>query len=274
MSVAAVKTFLANIGSEVAATAAVAGTLWLWKRLGRLRAHQMSPWRNLVVGGSVAAIGAGYWWLSSAPRVWVICVTAGVPLFFWGLDVRQYRRVGLLGVDPTPPTGLDYAAALAMCTDGLDFLGIGAHKLSSQRRAFEGAMDRCHRENRPIRFLLCHPDNPALEDMALRAGKGPAAYKTLVEESLAVLRHQRRALRRNVEVRLYRSPPPLFRLMFINEDLLLAGHYVLGRGDGSDLPQLRIGRAVHGQPDDMGLYYPLRQYFEELWSDAEVHRDE
>ena len=72
---------------------------------------------------------------------------------------------------------------------------------------------------------------------------------------------------RHIEVRFY-SQVPLFRLMFINNKLCIASHYIVGEGDGSRIPQLHV---VHRTPlsrEVESLYFTLRKYFEQLWKES------
>jgi hypothetical protein len=56
--------------------------------------------------------------------------------------------------------------------------------------------------------------------------------------------------------------------MFINDETCLASHYVLGKGDGSNLPQLQIVRSS-SSTEMTSLYYGFHEYFESIWEDAD-----
>jgi hypothetical protein len=189
--------------------------------------------------------------------------------FCWVLwnELQRFWRVGLVGIDRKLKLDRDYARALRLCNNSLDFLGIGASKLVAHQTEFEEAIARCHRSNRPIKFLLSDPDSIELQDAARSAGTGLTDYQQRVRTSLRTLALLKQNRARNIEVRFY-SRVPLFRLMFIDDSLCFASHYVLGEGDGSQLPQLNVLRLENAR-DVHTLYYPLRKYFDDLWDTSD-----
>lgn len=182
-------------------------------------------------------------------------------------ELYQFWRIGLIGADKTIDKGLDFKRSLNLCTNSLDFLGVSGAKLTSVTPDFEEAMARCHRDTRPIRFLLCNPQNPDLISIAKRAAKPDSQYQKTAKNSLRVLAELRNNRQWNIEVRFYQSLP-LFRLMFIDDVLCLASHYVFGEGDGGQLPQLHIRKPTSPQRDVETLYHPFRKYFDETWAHA------
>jgi hypothetical protein len=194
-------------------------------------------------------------------------LTSGIIGFVVWRELDQFWQMGLVGADHRIEKGLDYKRSLALCSNSLDFLGVGASKLTRESEEFEGAINRCHRPNRPIRFLLCDPDNEELIKMAKQAGRDPNEYQTTVRNSLRTLAVFRLNREKNIEVRFY-SELPLFRLMFIDDSLCLASHYVFGEGDGSQLPQLHVRRTIGYRRDNEALYYPFKLYFERTWEQA------
>jgi hypothetical protein len=101
-----------------------------------------------------------------------------------GTELNQFWKIGLVGADKEVRAGIDYVNALRMCQNSLDFLGIGAGKLVQSQNEFKLAIDRCNREDRPVRLLLIHPTDPGLERIAKIAGKDPQSYRKGVIESL------------------------------------------------------------------------------------------
>jgi hypothetical protein len=192
------------------------------------------------------------------------------PAFCWVIwnELQRFWRVGLVAIDRKLRVDRDYARALRLCNNSLDFLGIGASKLTSQQLEFEKAIARCHRSNRAIKFLLSDPDSVELQDAARQAGTGLSDYQQKVRTSLRALAVLKKDRARNIEVRFY-SRVPHFRLMFVDDYLCLASHYVLGEGDGSQLPQLNVMRLESARDVDT-LYYPLRKYFDDLWNVSEA----
>ncbi|MCU1268865.1 MAG: hypothetical protein JWN74_159 [Acidobacteriaceae bacterium] len=185
--------------------------------------------------------------------------------FVWK-ELDQFWSIGLIGADRQISTGIDFKRSLNLCSNSLDFLGIGAGKLTREMPSFESALQRCHRSHTPIRFLLSRPNNPELQSIARQAGRDPEEYQRTVRQSLRVIAQQRNDRARNIEVRFY-DRLPLFRLMFIDGWFCLASHYVFGEGEGSQWPQLHV-RRIESQRDVSSLYEPFRRYFEELWNKA------
>jgi hypothetical protein len=117
-------------------------------------------------------------------------------------------------------------------------------------------------------MLLCDPDNEELIRMARQAGRGEDEYQQTVKESLSKIATLRTKREKNIKVRFYKELP-LFRLMFIDNSLCLASHYVFGEGDGSQLPQLHVRKTIGSQRDNELLYYPFQSYFEYMWKNAQ-----
>jgi hypothetical protein len=200
----------------------------------------------------------------------VLFFIASFAIFIWLsiAEISAFWRLGLLGVDKSISKGVDYKKALLLCNDSLEFIGIGASKLINERDVFRAAIKRCHREGRPIRFLLCPPDSSYLLNAARRYTRPASEYQETVKQSLNELRFLKEELSQNIEVRFYESLP-LFRLMFINDSICLASHYILGEGQGSNMPQLHVWKKPPGRRDNESLYYPLRKYYEEIWREGE-----
>src|ERR1700752_4987990 len=67
--------------------------------------------------------------LSSAVLIWIVYS-----------ELSQFWRIGLVGADRQIRSGIDFRRALRMASSSLDFLGIGAAKLTSERTGFEDAI--------------------------------------------------------------------------------------------------------------------------------------
>jgi hypothetical protein len=205
-------------------------------------------------------------WISIGLTTFLV-LSAFIPTLVLGSELIQFWRVGLVGADRQVRTGVDYVKALDMCSTSLDFLGIGASKLTDKREVFERAVDSCNRPDRAIRFLLSRPDSEGLARIALMAGRDKTEYQRTVQNSLRAIADLRNHRAMNVSVRFYKDFPA-FRLMFINDSICLSSHYVLGKGDGSTLPQLHIVKDA-GAKDVNSLYYAFTFYFDSIWRDAE-----
>lgn len=226
-----------------------------------------------------------YWWVIPCITafVWLasnLCYSRFVqsfsPVFFYVStilsavlilgELRQFWAIGLVGADVEIKEGIDYSRALQMCSSSLEFLGIGAAKLTQTNKIFTDAIDRCDSQTRPIRFLLSSPESVELTKMAQRAGRADTEYRETVLSSLRVLATLRNKRSKNIEVRFYEDFPA-FRIMFINDEICLTSHYVFGKGDGSQLPQLHIIRKS-GSRDVNSLYYGFRSYFDRTWEES------
>ncbi len=207
-----------------------------------------------------------YIWASNyfVPMFAVSSIILGYVIF---REFEAFWRLGFLGADRTIKTGINYCKALHMCKDSLEFLGIGASKLIAEGQCFNDAITRCHRDDRPIKLLICPPDHPELLVIARRAGHPDSQYQDTVTRSLRALSDLKIKQSRNIEVRFY-SELPLFRLMFINDNICLLSHYILGEGDGSQLPQLHIWKKPPGRRDIESFYYPLKKFFDKTWEKA------
>ena len=226
--------------------------------------------RILLAGVAVVVLGINlymWYWLGEWYPLFFVVSSLVLGRLIWK-EINQFWQVGLTGADRQVVSGLNYGTSLKLCTNSLDFLGIGASKLVREGEAFADAINRCHRDTRAIRFLLCNPDNADLIRMAKQAGRETGEYQRTVRDAIQTLAKFRVERERNIEVRFY-NRLPLFRLMFIDESFCLASHYVFGEGDGSQLPQLHVVRSVGPHRRDVeSLYFPLQQYFEQLWEES------
>jgi hypothetical protein len=181
-------------------------------------------------------------------------------------ELNQFWQIGIVGADREVGKGVDYRAALGMCHHSFRFLGIGASKLTQDQKAFRDAIDRCSR-TAPVKLLLGRPEANELIKFAQMAGKPKDAYQQTVRESLRFIAKLRDLEQKNISVRFYKAIPA-FRLMFIDEAICLMSYYLMGKGDGSNLPQLHIIKAA-GSTDTGSLYFAFTEYFDKMWDDSE-----
>ena len=206
--------------------------------------------------------------LSESAPIFLI-VTSAIISWIIYRELNQFWCLGVVGADRETRLGINHEKALNLCTSSMDFLGIGGGKLRAYQSAFEAAIDRCSRPDRSIRFLLCRPNNEGLKRIAQSAGRDELSYQKVVQESLRMIAHLKNERAKNIQVRLYQDFP-VFRLMFINDAICLASHYVLGKGgDGSEAPQLHIVKASKSR-DVESLYYAFSSYYERLWQESEI----
>lgn len=226
---------------------------------------------NISIFVVVAMANLSIWWLIAIPvsSLVVIVLTwkqLNEVIFFLWRKLNKFVSVGITDADTEVRTGTDYKGALVLCTNELKFLGIGASKLTREPE-FENALARC-RPDRPIKFLLLNPTDERLVRAAQRFERDRDEYKRIVIDSLGIIAQLRDRRALNIEVRFY-STEPIFRLMFIDDSICLFSYYVLGEGDGSQLPQLHVESAPQAAPSSISFYHALELYFEKLWADSQ-----
>jgi len=179
-------------------------------------------------------------------------------------ELNQFWQIGIVGADRQVGTGVDYRTALGMCHHSFHFLGIGASKLTRDREAFGDAISRCSRDGSPVKLLLGRPNSDELVKFAQMANKDKASYQHAVTESLRFVAELRNNERKNISVRFYQTIPA-FRLMFIDDSICLMSYYLMGKGDGSNLPQLHVIKTA-GSRDIDSLYFAFTEYFAKMWN--------
>jgi hypothetical protein len=152
---------LIGIAGNLIVVILVAVIAWVRGRvdLGLARAHpRISATFFLVfaivliasnVGSVLVQPWAGYGSLGSAS---IIVASCSISLYILWRELQQFWRVGLQGADREIARGVNYRAALLLCKNYLDFLGVGASKLTREDE-FSAALLRC-RPDAPIRLLL------------------------------------------------------------------------------------------------------------------------
>lgn len=198
-------------------------------------------------------------------------LTAAITFAIWTLVfLWRFAQVDLHAAQPSVGGGTDYETSLRLCKDSFWFLGTGANKLTSAAN-FNKTISGCKPET-PIRFLLSHPDNKIISAAALRAGVPTEQYRLNVTSSLKRLAtlHQNRAAK--IEVRFYKGAESkdfeMFRMMFIDDNILLLSYNVYGQGDGRQTPQLVLLKNGLKSTTD-GFYYAYHSYYERLWDSSE-----
>ncbi len=178
---------------------------------------------------------------------------------------------GIINVNSSLEKGISPEKSLSLCKNNIRFLGIAANKLINCSE-FEDAIKRCNRAGESIKFLLSSPDNPILRHMAGRANKEENEFKHMIIATLRRLQAMKEKNGYNMEVRLYESDgdsgPPSFRLLFIDNESALVSYYVMGDGNGLQVPQLQI-KKPNGGSDVKNFYFPFDHYFNSLWESSE-----
>ena len=227
-----------------------------------------SPASFVVLTFVWASLNTYVMYLAPAARVWLFVVAALAFVSLVLFELGKLWRVGIYGADLDIATGIDYQRSLQLSTNRLDFLGTGAAKLTSLPE-FEQAVNRCHRDDRPVRMLLLDPTGGQdfLSSAARRAGHDRDEYARRVRDSLGRIADLVCDRSINIEVRFYSTPQP-FRLVFVNDRLCLFGYNVYGEGEEFHYPQLHVVR-LSGKRDVDSFYYSLMRYFERLWEQSD-----
>jgi hypothetical protein len=174
--------------------ALVALTHWVVSKI--TRGHPRTRKLRLLVI-VIVWIGSGVVYGLLALPMFCYFLVAGILIlgFVAYRELDQFWRVDLVGVDVRIQDGINYEQSLRMCSTSLDFLGVGASKLTNNREIFQGAVDRCERPGRAVRLLLSRPDNEGLRRIARKAGTDQNAYQKRVRESLAKSLVSRKVIR-------------------------------------------------------------------------------
>ncbi len=265
------KGFWQNIAAEAVFAVVTVAVLWLKKTAVRWYPKTGRVWNRAYLAFLFVGLVASnilYAFNGLQHLLWFFIVSTAISFALVWRELAQFWTVGLVGGDRHVGTGLNYDKALRLCTNGLDFLGVGAAKLTGSRY-FAAAMQRCHRPTSPIRFLLVNPNHDVLRRAAEQRGVPSHEYNQKVEDSLRTLARLQQEKHYNIEVRFFTDvAEPLFRLMFINEQLCLVSYHVFGEGDGSQLPQMYVKR-FEDKRDTDSFYHPFRTYFDRLWESSQ-----
>ena len=265
MSNQAIEGFWVNIIAGVVLLGLTAVLKWMHRRLARSNPADR-VWRVSVLGLCWVLMNTACAYFVARSAALIIFLSSVLVVWIVRPEFNQFWRIGLVGADDQIRAGINFRRALGMVSNSMDFLGIGAAKLTDKAE-FEAAVGRCQRPERPVRFLLCRPDDEKLIEMAQSAQRDRSSYQTKVLDSLHAIADLRNNRAWNLQVRFYREFPT-FRLMFIDDAICLASHYVLGKGSGAALPQLHVVKPK-GSRDVDSLYYGFNSYFNRFWEKAE-----
>jgi hypothetical protein len=246
----------------------------IWLILGLcLRFISNAGWthyRTYFFIGFVALLLAAYpvsqYVEGTVAKLAIMAATAlGVTTFGLARHLYKLWAAGIESADLSMKEGTTAAKSLSLVSHGLDFLGVGASKLTAEKE-FEAMAQRCT-QGGGIRILLSDPRSPALKQFARQADKREGAYVKKVVDSLKILKHLKEQRNFKIEVRFY-SPTitPPFRMFFVDENLCLVSPYVFGIGDGSDLPQVFVARRKQA-----GTFYKgFSEYFNSMWRNSTI----
>lgn len=185
-------------------------------------------------------------------------------LVFWIL--RDVTNVGITNAFETTKQGVSAEASLKEVKAKVEFLGIGASKLTDTPE-FDEMLKRCAMAGGTLKFLLSHPDNEELEKLAKQNRRHDKSYRSRVRESIREIHTRATAAGAQFEIRLYNLKQkialPHFRLMFIDDRLCIFSQVFWSENEGLDNPQLILrpnqSRAASS------LYSGYHSYFDDLW---------
>ncbi len=248
-----------------------AGALWLFfklrKRFFWFTVGAMKKAIALICVQYLILAGLLYWgYLENLPLLGIsLLMSLSIVVFVLG----RYRSLGIVDAYSSTEKGLSYTASLKKPRHSFDFMGVGAHKLTSNLE-FKEMVTRCASAGRPVKMLLSHPDNPVLRNVGSRAGIDRNTYATRVRESLKILGNLQVIEGFNIQVRFYKAESKAdfqqFRLAFIDDRECIMSYTIWDDNEGRSNPQL-ILNAGQRQASSNAVYYAFKDYFERLWDD-------
>lgn len=251
--------------------AAMAGVFFLIRK--RLLWWYVGAARKLLVVSAIAAtacwLAAHYGYLTS---VNASIAFAGLASTISAFLLYRFYRLGILDVFMGTANGIDYRASLKRPRHSFDFLGVGAHKLTSIPE-FRQMIVRCAKAGRPVRLLLSPPDNPVLRNVASRTGIDRNTYASRVRESLTTVAELAIKEGFNIEVKFYHAESEAdfqqFRLVFIDDRLCVMSYTIWDDQEGRSNPQVVL-TAGQNERSSHSLYYTFKDYFERMWADPKT----
>jgi hypothetical protein len=189
------------------------------------------------------------------------------------LYILRLRKMGISSADAEIARGLDYKTALNRITDELDFVGIGAAKLTHNADEFTAALERIKTHKGTARLLLCDPRGPILDSLERISNVRTGDYLVTVQSSFALLRKLSERFGPTLQIRVYKPTTDkdliTLRLMFLNKSICLLSQNVLGKvqKEGRSTPQLLIDKANFFGSGPT-LYTAFSELFDQMWNRA------
>ena len=205
--------------------------------------------------------------------LWANKYLVGVITFASATWIAQWRfaRLGFHSAQLSVEKGTDYGKSLRLCREKFSFLGTGAAKLTSDDN-FEPTLVRINTTNVQSRFLLSRPSNKFIEGAEKMAGVADTQYSINIKKSLSTLKHLKESRNVAIEVRFYpakrKNDFQDFRMMFVDENVLLLSINAYGKGSGSRLPQIVLRRASFTS-SERSMYFAFKSYYDRLWEVSE-----
>lgn len=227
---------------------------------------------RLTVGailiGIIAAVGSYY--LGVTP--WIAALVTVANIVLTQAVLKKLSSVGILNAFPKTSSGISAKNSLERVKKSVDFLGIGAKKLTDNAEEFEAMLKRCKDANGSVRFLLSDPENFALEKIASQNDRDKSTYKSRVKEGIKEAFHQSQRIGVKFELRLYnldqKFPLPPFRLMFVDSSFCIFSYVKWNSKEGLDNPQLVLRDGITN--NEHSLYSAFHDYYESIWEKANI----
>lgn len=183
----------------------------------------------------------------------------------------KYSRFGIVSLDKSAKQGLSYNKSILNTNYKLDFIGVGARKLTENDKDFSEMVERVNQQNNEVRLILSHPDNKSLMNLSTRADSNEGEYGTKVKNSLKLIARLKEEKEYNISVRFYRANSiadmQVFRLMIIDENYCLVTYSQFNDSShkGENLPQLHLKKTNNDEFDKNSLLNGFQKYFNQTW---------
>lgn len=175
-------------------------------------------------------------------------------------------RTGLAGYDADlVDSKFHPSEVLTKVHQGLDFLGHGASKWTTQRDKFADMLlhlddegERCG-----VRMLVLDPASPICRDTSeMLFPDDPQKWPRKILRSLQVLGKLEARYENNLEVKVYKHKP-VFRLTIIDGSTAIVGHYRNYHRDSNDTPLL-----VFRKGPEWSFFTPFQALYDAEWNAA------
>ena len=206
-----------------------------------------------------------------APLICIISLSFAEIISLYRI-LRKYSRFGIVSLDKSAKQGLSYNKSILNTNYKLDFIGVGARKLTENDKDFSEMVERVNQQNNEVRLILSHPENESLMNLSTRADSNEGEYGTKVKNSLKLIARLKEEKKYNISVRFYRanSIPDMqvFRLMIIDENYCLVTYSQFNDSShkGENLPQLHLKKTNNEEFDKSSLLNGFQKYFNQTWN--------
>lgn len=258
---------ISNILWIILIAAATVCYFFLRKFIQWIRISALKKFLALVTISCTASFVATYYGIVTLVEALVFClvvITTLASAYLYG-----FSRIGVIATFENTVRGIDYSTSLLWSKRSFDFLGVGAHKLTTDSE-FSKMVARCSDAGRPIRLLLSPPTNPVLQKVANRSGTASNTYERRVKDSLRIIGDLVLVHGRNIQVRFYKATSESdfhqFRLVFIDDKYCILSFTVWDNQEGRSNPQMILA-ATDKEESHRSIYYAFRDYFERIWAD-------